>query len=58
MHNLKSTDTEVLLIILSQHNDDYARLMMKGTNEEFEKCKNTIALIQEELNSRKQNEES
>lgn len=55
MEGLKTTTTSKLLVLLSQYNDDYIRLMLKGTKEEFEECKINIKLIQEELNTRKQN---
>lgn len=56
MENFKNIDTLVLLDMLSQYTDDYKRLMLKGTKEEFEQCKNSIDLIQEELNLRKQSQ--
>jgi len=52
----KELDTDVLLDMLALHNQDYARLMLTGTKEEFELCKNSIACLQEELNKRKSEE--
>ena len=56
MVNLQALDTEELLDMLSQHNENYARLMLAGTKEEFEECKSMINKIQQELNLRKQAE--
>ncbi len=56
MENLKNIDTQELLDRLSQYTNDYKMLMLKGTKEEFEQCKNSINLIQEELTLRKQSQ--
>jgi len=52
MENLQSLETGVLLEMLSRQNADYARLLLEGSKEEFEQCKDCIHQIQQELNSR------
>jgi hypothetical protein len=58
MENLQSLETGVLLEMLSGHNADYAKLLLEGSKEEFEQCKDSIHQIQQELNSRRHAEEN
>jgi hypothetical protein len=55
MHDeFKDLETQVLIDMLARHTEDYTKLMAGGSKEEFEQCRQTIALLQNEINSRQQ----
>ncbi|HMK05102.1 MAG TPA: hypothetical protein VK489_12950 [Ferruginibacter sp.] len=58
MENIQSLNTPELLHLLRHHNEQYAELMVRGSKEEFDTCRETITCIQHELNLRKQSEEN
>lgn len=47
----------MLMDLLAKHTEDYTRLLTAGKREEFEHCKQTIALLQKEINSRKKSDQ-
>ncbi|MEO7307927.1 MAG: hypothetical protein ABIR78_15095 [Ferruginibacter sp.] len=56
-YELKDLETQMLMDLLAKHTEDYTRLLTAGKREEFEHCKQTIALLQKEINSRKKSDQ-
>ncbi|HMK03270.1 MAG TPA: hypothetical protein VK489_03725 [Ferruginibacter sp.] len=54
MSIFESFDTGILIDMLAKHMDEYTRLTSDGSREEFDNCKSSIIMIQQEINSRRQ----
>ena len=54
--DLNTLGVQRLLDMLKHHNDEYAELILKGSQTDFDICRYRIMQIHHELNLRKQSE--
>ena len=53
MEDIQSLDTHVLIEMLAKHTEEYTSMLFNhDRGEAFDTCKNTISLLQTEINSR------
>jgi hypothetical protein len=56
MQELQTLELPILVEMLAKHTSDYIKMMgeARGSQEEFDSCKQTIILLQAEIECRKQ----